>query len=96
LDTTLREGEQTPYVNFLVEKLEIVRRLERISEEMIEAGNPSVSSNMAAEILSAVMILDHIDESSQAARSRAAVWDTLSAGIVTEDMGGNVSTQIMA
>ena len=37
LDTTLREGEQTPYVNFtLAEKLEIARMLDHIGVEMIE------------------------------------------------------------
>lgn len=51
LDTTLREGEQTPYVNFLVdEKVEIARRLDQIGVEMIEAGDPSVSPNVAAAI----------------------------------------------
>jgi isopropylmalate/homocitrate/citramalate synthase len=51
LDTTLREGEQTPYVNFLVnEKVEIARRLDQIGVEMIEAGDPSVSQNVAAAI----------------------------------------------
>lgn len=44
LDSTLREGEQTPFVNFMVdEKLEIARRLDRVGVEMIEAGDPSVS-----------------------------------------------------
>lgn len=51
LDTTLREGEQTPYVNFLLdEKLEIARRLDQIGVEMIEAGDPSVSPSVAAAV----------------------------------------------
>lgn len=51
LDTTLREGEQTPYVNFLLdEKLEIARWLDKIGVEMIEAGDPSVSPSVAAAI----------------------------------------------
>jgi 2-isopropylmalate synthase len=51
LDTTLREGEQTPYVNFtLPEKLEIARLLDQIGVEMIEAGDPSVSPNLAAAV----------------------------------------------
>jgi 2-isopropylmalate synthase len=51
LDSTLREGEQTPYVNFLVdEKIEIARLLDKIGVEMIEAGDPSVSSNIKAAI----------------------------------------------
>src|SRR5678815_312280 len=51
LDTTLREGEQTPYVNFTVdEKIEIAKRLDRIGVDMIEASDPSVSPNVARAI----------------------------------------------
>jgi homocitrate synthase len=51
LDTTLREGEQTPYVNFTVdEKVHIATMLDRIGVDMIEAGDPSVSSNVAEAI----------------------------------------------
>jgi len=47
LDSTLREGEQTPYVNFTVdEKLEIARLLDKVGVDMIEAGDPSVSPNI--------------------------------------------------
>jgi isopropylmalate/homocitrate/citramalate synthase len=47
LDSTLREGEQTPYVNFMIdEKLEVARLLDRIGVDMIEAGDPSVSPNI--------------------------------------------------
>ncbi len=51
LDTTLREGEQTPYVNFTVdEKVEIARMLDQTGVDMIEAGDPSVSPNVAKAI----------------------------------------------
>lgn len=51
LDTTLREGEQTPYVNFTVdEKVEIAQMLDRVGVDMIEAGDPSVSPNVARAI----------------------------------------------
>jgi len=51
LDTTLREGEQTPYVNFTVdEKIEIAKTLDRVGVDMIEAGDPSVSPNVAKAI----------------------------------------------
>jgi homocitrate synthase len=51
LDTTLREGEQTPYVNFTIdEKVEIARLLDRVGVDMIEAGDPSVSQNVAKAI----------------------------------------------
>ncbi|MEM3004863.1 MAG: homocitrate synthase, partial [Candidatus Bathyarchaeia archaeon] len=47
LDTTLREGEQTPGVTFTIEeKLEIVRRLDEIGVNMIEAGDPNVSKDV--------------------------------------------------
>jgi homocitrate synthase len=51
LDTTLREGEQTPYVNFLLdEKVEVARLLDKVGVEMIEAGDPSVSPSVEAAI----------------------------------------------
>lgn len=51
LDSTLREGEQTPYVNFLVnEKIDIARLLDKVGVEMIEAGDPSVSHNIYGAI----------------------------------------------
>lgn len=51
LDTTLREGEQTPYVNFTVdEKIEIARLLDEVGVEMIEAGDPSVAPSIARAV----------------------------------------------
>ena len=51
LDSTLREGEQTPYVSFtLKEKLEIARLLDQVGVEMIEAGDPCVSPGIAAAV----------------------------------------------
>jgi homocitrate synthase len=51
LDTTLREGEQTPYVNFTVdEKIQIARMLDEVGVDMIEAGDPSVSPNVETAI----------------------------------------------
>src|SRR5919109_917010 len=51
LDTTLREGEQTPYVNFTVdEKVEIAKLLDCVGVDMIEAGDPSVSANVGKAI----------------------------------------------
>jgi 2-isopropylmalate synthase len=47
LDSTLREGEQTPFVNFMIdEKIEIARLLDKIGVDMIEAGDPSVSPSI--------------------------------------------------
>ena len=51
LDTTLREGEQTPYVNFLLEeKVEIARLLDQVGVDLIEAGDPSVSPGVAQAV----------------------------------------------
>ena len=52
-------------------------------------------ANPAAAILSAAMMLDHLGESKSEDRVRAAVSATVATGGVTEDMGGNLSTQIM-
>ena len=47
LDSTLREGEQTPGVAFRVEeKLEIARKLDEVGVNMIEAGDPNVSQDI--------------------------------------------------
>ncbi|MEM0285759.1 MAG: homocitrate synthase [Candidatus Methanomethyliaceae archaeon] len=47
LDTTLREGEQTPGVSFTIEeKIQIARKLDEIGINMIEAGHPAVSKDI--------------------------------------------------
>ncbi|MFO8052286.1 MAG: homocitrate synthase [Thermoplasmatota archaeon] len=47
LDSTLREGEQTPGVTFSVdEKLEIASMLDDFGVDMIEAGHPAVSEGV--------------------------------------------------
>lgn len=49
LDTTLREGEQTPGVHFTVEdKLAIARRLDAFGVDYIEVGHPAVTRDIAA------------------------------------------------
>jgi isopropylmalate/homocitrate/citramalate synthase len=51
LDTTLREGEQTPYVNFTMdEKIEIARPLDQVGVEMIEVGDPNVAPGVAKAV----------------------------------------------
>ncbi|MDH5810893.1 MAG: homocitrate synthase [Candidatus Methanomethylicaceae archaeon] len=51
LDTTLREGEQTPGVSFTVEeKLQIARALDEAGVDMIEAGHPAVSRDVAEAV----------------------------------------------
>ncbi|OGD45872.1 homocitrate synthase [Candidatus Bathyarchaeota archaeon RBG_16_48_13] len=47
LDSTLREGEQTPGVSFTIpEKIEIAQKLDEIGVPMIEAGHPNVSPDV--------------------------------------------------
>lgn len=55
LDTTLREGEQTPGVSFSVaQKLEIARALDAAGVDAIEVGHPGVSRDIN-EFISAVV-----------------------------------------
>ena len=47
LDTTLREGEQTPGVSFKIsQKIEIVKLLNRFGVDFIEVGHPIVSKDI--------------------------------------------------
>ena len=47
LDTTLREGEQTPGVSFRIsQKIQIVKLLNRFGVDYIEAGHPIVSKDI--------------------------------------------------
>ncbi|MCK5636696.1 MAG: 2-isopropylmalate synthase, partial [Thermoplasmatales archaeon] len=47
LDSTLREGEQTPGVTFSVEeKLKIANLLDEFGVDIIEAGHPRVSPDI--------------------------------------------------
>ncbi|HIK30265.1 MAG TPA: 2-isopropylmalate synthase [Oscillatoriales cyanobacterium M59_W2019_021] len=51
LDSTLREGEQTPGVYFSPEiKLEIARLLDCLGVDIIEVGNPAVNPEIAASV----------------------------------------------
>lgn len=51
LDTTLREGEQTPGVTFTVEeKLAIARKLDEMGIHMIEAGDPKMYLGMSKKL----------------------------------------------
>ena len=47
LDTTLREGEQTPGVSFKIsQKIEILKLLNRFGVDFIEVGHPAVSKDI--------------------------------------------------
>lgn len=74
LDTTLREGEQTPYVNFTVdEKIQIAHMLDRVGVDMIEAGDPSVSPNVATAIKRIVSLGLRAEIVAHSVASRASI-----------------------
>jgi len=50
-------------------------------------------ANPLATLLSAAMMLEHLDEGRQAARLRAAVEQVIAAGRVTPDLGGTLRTE---
>jgi 2-isopropylmalate synthase len=51
LDSTLREGEQSPYVSFSTEqKIKIVKALDAFGVEFIEIGHPAVSKDVKDSI----------------------------------------------
>jgi len=52
-------------------------------------------ANPVATILSAAMMLDHLGEDGYADQVQTAVFTAISAGQITEDMGGSLSTQEM-
>ncbi len=52
LDATLREGEQTPGVSFMIEqKIEIAKKLDEAGVHMIEAGHPAVSPDVKEAVM---------------------------------------------
>jgi len=55
------------------------------------------TANPAAMILSAVLMLDYLNENDEARKMEKALIDTLAEGkVVTRDLGGNASTMAMA
>lgn len=51
LDSTLREGEQTPNVSFTTkQKIEIVKILDEFGVDFIEAGHPAISEQIANDV----------------------------------------------
>ncbi|WXG40341.1 MAG: homocitrate synthase [Candidatus Freyarchaeum deiterrae] len=88
LDSTLREGEQTPGVSFKIdEKLDIARKLDEIGVGMIEAGSPIVSEgvkeavkrigkeDLKAEVISHIRpVLSDIDLSLECDVDRVAIF----------------------
>lgn len=62
LDTTLREGEQSPHVSFtLDQKVKIVQMLDAFGIEFIEIGHPAVST----DIQKAIEVLSQMDTRSE-------------------------------
>ncbi len=72
-DTTLRDGEQTPSVNFgAAQKLDIAKRLERAGVDVIEAGFPASSE---ADFEAVRLVADNITESTVSALARMTKGD---------------------
>jgi 2-isopropylmalate synthase len=81
LDTTLRDGEQTPGVKFSVnEKLEIARKLSELNVDVIEAGFPV---SCKSEFLAVKKVAENINKTCVAAFARAVnsdidvAWDAI-------------------
>jgi tartrate dehydrogenase/decarboxylase/D-malate dehydrogenase len=67
--------------------------------EPVHGSAPDIAgqgiANPIAAILSAAMLLDHVDQPTAAARIRTAVERTLLSGAATRDLGGQLTTQEM-
>ena len=68
--------------------------------EPVHGSAPDIAgrgiANPIAAILSAAMMLDHLDQPAAASHIRAAVERTLAAGHKTADLGGTLTTQAMS
>ena len=76
LDTSLRDGEQTPGVNFSIkEKVAIARQLEKWGISAIEAGFPAASpdSFLAVQEIAKVLKKTAVNESGLAAGKPASI-----------------------
>ena len=73
LDSTLREGEQTPRVSFTIdEKVALAKRLDAFGVDFIELGHPSVSP----DVYEAVVALNDLDlKAKKMAHGRASKSD---------------------
>lgn len=72
-DTTLRDGEQMPGVNFgICDKLNIALALEAAGVDIIEAGFPAASAD---EYTAVTRISENINEAGVAALARADIKD---------------------
>ncbi len=73
LDSTLREGEQTPGVSFSIEeKIALANRLDAFGVDFIELGHPAVSP----DVYEAVIALNDLDlNASKVAHGRASISD---------------------
>jgi len=73
LDSTLREGEQTPGVSFTIdEKVALAKRLDAFGVDFIELGHPAVSP----DVYEAVVVLNDLDlKAKKMAHGRASKSD---------------------
>jgi isocitrate/isopropylmalate dehydrogenase len=64
--------------------------------EPVHGSAPDIAgrgiANPTATLLAAGLLLDHVDQSAAAERLRSAVTATLTAGVLTPDLGGQATT----
>jgi isocitrate/isopropylmalate dehydrogenase len=65
--------------------------------EPVHGSAPDIAgrgvANPIGAILSAAMLLEHVHQAGAANSVRAAVWETLRAGVMTPDLGGKAGTK---
>ena len=97
LDTTLREDEQTPCVNFMIDQmLHIARLLDQIGVDMIEAGDPSVSTNVAKAIERIASLGLQADIAAHSPASRSGIDKAKAFGALVLQESGHSFTDIQA
>lgn len=78
LDTTLRDGEQTPFVSFtLREKISIAKKLDELGVDIIEAGIPAMGRT-EMDAVSAVLNLN--------TRAQILTWNRMSIGDIDKSI----------
>ena len=78
LDTTLRDGEQTPFVSFtLREKISIAKKLDELGVDIIEAGIPAMG-RVEMDAVDAVLNLN--------TRAQILTWNRMSKGDIQKSI----------
>ncbi len=82
LDTTLREGEQTPGVSFTVnEKIKIVKALDDFGVDFIELGHPAVSPDIRDAVGQIAAMETRSEKLIHSRATRSDIEDAISFGV---------------